>query len=60
MFEFIFAYNTPRPPISLHKKISPIGPAVWSALRNIYTNVLFYYIDNKANSYNIYVYICLL
>ncbi len=31
------------------KNFSPIGPAVWSAIRNIYiyiyTNILFYYID---------------
>ena len=27
------------------KNFSPIGPAVWPAIGNIYTNVLFYYID---------------
>jgi len=27
------------------QNFSPIGPAVWPAIRNIYTNVLFYYID---------------
>ena len=30
--------------MSVPKKISPIGPAVWPAIRNIYTNVLFHYI----------------
>ena len=25
------------------KNVSPIGPAVWPAIGNIYTNVLFYY-----------------
>ena len=29
------AYNTPRPPMSVHKNCSPIGPAVRSAIRNI-------------------------
>ena len=32
------AYNT-------RKKCQPNGPAVWPAKDNIYTNVLFYYID---------------
>ena len=34
----------------LSKKLSPFGPAVWPAIHSIYlyTNVLFYYIDNKA------------
>ena len=27
------------------KNVSPIGPAVWPVIRNIYMNVLFYYID---------------
>ena len=27
------------------KNISPFGSAVWPAIRNIYKNVLFYYID---------------
>ena len=36
---------TPRLPMSVHKKISPFGPAVWPARGNIYMNVLFYYID---------------
>ena len=27
------------------KNVSPFGPAVWPALGNIYTNVLFYCID---------------
>ena len=32
--------------MSVHKKFSPIGPAVWPAIRNIYMTILFYYIDN--------------
>ena len=41
------AYNTPRPPMSVHEFFfCPIGPAVWPAMATyIYTNVLFYYID---------------
>ena len=27
------------------KNVSPFGPAVWPDIGNIYTNVLFYYID---------------
>ena len=27
------------------KNFRPIGPAVWPAIGNIYTNVLFYYLD---------------
>ena len=27
------------------KNFSPIGPAIWSAIGDIYINVLFYYID---------------
>ena len=33
-----------RPWVST-KKFRPIGPAVWPAIRNIYTNVLFNYTD---------------
>ena len=29
------------------KKFSPFGPAVWPATGNIYTNVLFYYIEDR-------------
>jgi hypothetical protein len=29
--------------MSVHKKFSPIGPAVWPAIGNIDMNVLFYY-----------------
>ena len=32
--------------MSVHKKFNPIGQAVWPAIRNIYMNVLFYYIDS--------------
>ena len=46
-------FNTPRPPMSVHKKVRPIGPAVWPAIRNIYiyiyTNVMFYDIDIFEN-----------
>ena len=47
-FEFFIANCTPRPPLSVQKNFSPIGPAVWPALGNIYiyTNVLFYHLDN--------------
>ena len=41
----IFTYTIPRPPMSVHKNFSPIGPAVWPAIRNMYMNVLFYYIN---------------
>ena len=34
------------------KIFSPIGSAVWPAIRNIYTNVLFYIIDYKRHSLN--------
>ena len=34
-----------RPPMSVHKKICPISQAVWPGIGNIYTNVLFYYIE---------------
>ena len=30
------------PPSSVHKKIRPIGPAVWPAIRNIYMNLFIY------------------
>ena len=30
------AYNIIQPPISVHKKISPIDPAVWPAIDNIF------------------------
>ena len=30
-------------PMSVHKNFSPFGPAVWPAIGNIYTNVLFFY-----------------
>ena len=30
------------------KNFSPINLAVWPAIGNIYTNVLFYYIDNEC------------
>ena len=45
-----FAYFTSPPwqPMSVHKKISPIGPAYWPAIRNIYMHVLFYYIEDKC------------
>ena len=45
IFELFLTFFTPRPPMSVHKNISPIGPAVWLAIRNIYMNVLYYYLD---------------
>ena len=43
--ELVLAKDTPRLPMSVHKKnFSPISLAVWPAIGDIYTNVLFYYI----------------
>ena len=44
---FFLAYDTPGHPWVSTKKFSPLDPAVWPAIRNIYiyTNVLFYYTD---------------
>ena len=39
---------TPRLPMSVHKKFSPFGSAVWPARGNIYMNVLFSYIDYSS------------
>ena len=42
------AYNTPRPPMSVHKNFQPNRPSRtdWAENKHhIYTNVLFYYID---------------
>ena len=38
------AYNTPWPPLSVHKNFRPISPTVWPDIGNIfiYTNVLFF------------------
>ena len=36
-------FDNPRPPVCVHR---PFGLAVSLALENLYTNVLFYYIDN--------------
>jgi len=33
--------------MSVQKKFSPFDPAVWPARGNIYTNVLFYFIDTS-------------
>ena len=35
------AFVTPGAPMGSLKKFSPFGPAVWPAIGNIYTNVLF-------------------
>ena len=38
LFHYIdnfLAYNTLRPPMSVHKKFSPIGSAVWPDIGNI-------------------------
>ena len=45
---FFLVYNTPRPPICVPKNSSPIGSAVWSALGNIYTNVVLLYRLSKG------------
>ena len=34
--DFFLAYITPRPPMSVQKNVSPIGPAVWPAIGNIF------------------------
>ena len=41
LFQICLAYN----PWVSTKSFSPFGPAVWPAIRNICTNVLFYYIE---------------
>ena len=46
---FFFAYNTPGHPWASTKNASPIGPAVWPAKRNIFLNVLFYFIDGLGS-----------
>ena len=35
-FEFFLAYYTPPPLMSVQQNFSPIGPAVWPAIHNIY------------------------
>ena len=42
-FEFI-AYVTPRIPLDSLKNVSPFGPAVLSAIMNIYINILCFII----------------
>ena len=48
-FEKNLAYNTPRPPMSVHKKNQPSQSSRLAAIRNIYVYtyayVLFYYIE---------------
>ena len=44
-------YSCPWP-MSAQKNVSPFDPAVWPAIGNIYTNVLFYYIDYFFRFYN--------
>ena len=45
-FRFCIAYNTPWPPLSVHKKIQPnLSSRLAVYTQHIYTNVLFYYID---------------
>ena len=41
--------SPPGHPWVSKKNFIPIGPAVWPAIGNIYTNVLFYYIDVYKN-----------
>ena len=46
-FWIFLAYVTPRPPRSVHKKFQPNRSSRLAGYRqHIYTNVLFYYIDN--------------
>ena len=58
IFEFFLAYNTqrdhslfcdntPRPPMSVHKNFSSIGPGVWPAIGNIYVLMSCFYIDTS-------------
>ena len=35
--------------MSVQKKFSPFGPAVWPAVGNTFINVLFYYIEDRKN-----------
>ena len=47
-FEFFIAFNTPRPPLSVHKKVQSNRSSCLAGYGQhiyIYTNVLFYYID---------------
>ena len=41
------AYVIPGIPLGSLKKFSPFGPVVWPALGNKYTNVIFYYIEDR-------------
>ena len=44
------------------KKLSPFGAAVWPARGNIYTNALFYYIDDiecRLSTVQFYRYQCI-
>ena len=34
-FSKFLAYNTPQPPLSVHKNSSSIGPAVWPCIGNL-------------------------
>ena len=45
----ISAYDTPRSSMSVHINFSPIGSAVWPAIRNIYMSC-FFYIDLNSKS----------
>ena len=44
-WQFILVYNTPWPPMSVHKKISVQSVQPFGWLYATYTNVLFYYIE---------------
>jgi len=41
----LYFFFLPRHPWVPSKSFSPFCPAIWPAIGNIYTNVLFYYID---------------
>ena len=43
--KILHKFVIPRLPMSAYKNVNPFGPAVWPARGNIYTNVLFHYIN---------------
>ena len=51
MYDFLAYNNTPRPPISVHKKFQPNRSSrlAGNTQRMYLRIVLFYYIDNKAD-----------
>jgi len=45
-FFFFLAYNNPWPPMSVHKKFQPIWFNRLAGYGNMFTNVLFYYLES--------------